>query len=128
MTTRIILPGQPITFARTATTVDGATGQLRQTNPARYRQWKHKASDIVALTRRGVTYDEPVTVDLEVYADGIIATFAGTIPPARPKGLRGDLDNYVKAVLDAAQTGHLLDDDKIVHAIKARFVNDNLPQ
>ena len=38
----------------------------------------------------------------------------------RPKGIRGDLDNYVKAVLDAGN-GVLWEDDRLVVQILARF-------
>ena len=51
--------------------------------------------------------------------------------PSRPKGIRGDLDNYVKAALDACQAANLAGggrsanswilDDRQVVAIEARF-------
>lgn len=113
-TTRIVLPGRPVPFARPA------SGH----NPERYAGWRDAAAGRINLTRRGVTYDGPVHVEVYVYADGVVAAITGSTPDVRPSAVTGDLDNYVKAVLDAIQDGHLIDNDRQVQRVTAYFIKD----
>ena len=62
---------------------------------------------------------EPISVDVEVATDKI--TIAVSTEEHKPKGMRGDLDNYIKAILDALNGAAWVDDRQIV-ALTARKV------
>jgi Holliday junction resolvase RusA-like endonuclease len=117
-TSRIVLPGRPVTFARPVPHDGGAHSE------ARYAGWKTKAAGLINLTRRGVTYDGPVHAEVYVYADGVVLAVTGSTPDVRPSAVTGDLDNYVKAALDAAQAGHLITNDRQVQRVTAYFIKD----
>lgn len=116
--TAVVIPGMPIAYPRT--TVSNTTG--RRMTPTRYRHWLNAAG--VWIAAAGVdTIDGPTAADVVVYADRIELELRPTGEAGRPKGIRGDLDNYAKAVLDACQHGPrpwILDDRQIV-ALTARF-------
>ena len=116
------LPGRPVPYSRT-TTATGPGGAHRRILPARYRDWRTKAAGVFNLTRRGRTFDEPVAVDVVVYPDRVLVRFTPAGDLTR-NTLRGDLDNYAKAVLDAAQSGNILTNDRHVVALTARFAED----
>ncbi len=115
-TRRFEIPWRPVPFARTGTTPTG-----KRFNPARYRDWKTRTAGLMNLTRHGHTFDGPVVLLLEVHADRVIAVFHDEPTVTRPTTLRGDLDNYTKAVLDAATDGHVIVDDRQVVAIVTTF-------
>ena len=122
-TTRIVITTPPVPYTRAVTTVSRTTGKPIRVHSDRYRSWRSTARDTFAILRRGRTIDGPVALNLEVHPDQLVAEFVAVGPDTRPAGLRGDLDNYIKAVLDAAQSGGLLVDDRHVVAITARFVD-----
>lgn len=62
---------------------------------------------------------EPISVDVEVATDKI--TVSVSVEEHKPKGMRGDLDNYVKAILDSLNGAAWVDDRQIV-ALTARKV------
>ena len=116
------LPGRPVPYSRTATVTD-AGGKTRRVNPTRYRDWRKKATDVFNLTRRGRTFAGPVSVDVVVFADRILTRITA-VDTRRPTNVRGDLDNYAKAVLDAAQSGNVIANDRQVVALTARFADE----
>ena len=64
----------------------------------------------------------PVSVSLHIGKDSTDIELAPIVgcDPCRPKGIRGDLDNYVKAIVDSLQ-GPAFFDDKQVVDLAARF-------
>ena len=118
------IPGKPVPYQRTR-----GSGKQRYSEP-RYAAWREKASWALKLKRgRSAPIKGAVSVTLLIYEDGI----EGVIHPmmtgpsmARPKGVRGDLDNYVKAVLDSAN-GIAFDDDRQCAEVYACFVPGAMP-
>jgi len=87
--------------------------------PSDYREWRQQAS--AQLREQGTPLGAvPVAVGTIVYADRIIVTVE-PVAPNRPKGVRGDLDNYVKAVLDALTDANTIDNDRQVVTLIAGF-------
>lgn len=117
----VTIPGKPVTYGRTATVVDDR-GRRRRILPLGYRQWREKARDAINIGRRGRHLDGQFLLEVEIAADEVRATFTPA-PPVRTRGIgvTGDLDNYVKAVLDAAQDSGLIANDRQAVAITARF-------
>ena len=120
---RVHIPGKPIPYPRSA-----GSGSRRYT-PGPFRDW-------IELAARAIAETEGIDLGIEVPVSVLIAvTPRGCdvdLKPStvvRPKGLRGDIDNYAKAVLDALQwrdehplapPGWILDDRQVV-VESARF-------
>lgn len=106
------IPGAPVPFARTR-----GRGAARFT-PERYRVWKESVG--WHLRRAKVRpLEGPVAVSMIVSPEGVTVAFE-PVATGRPKGLRGDLDNYAKGILDAAQ-GIAYADDRQVVAVSVAF-------
>jgi len=87
--------------------------------PGPYRQWRQQAS--AQLREQGTPLGStPVAVTVTVEADRT-TVMAEPVAPNRPKGVRGDLDNYVKAVLDALTDANIIDNDRQVVTLIAGF-------
>lgn len=101
--------------------------------PREYQDWKGEAAMLMRnqmkLTSHR-TLEGPVRLDIWVSMNHIEVGFTPHAPEARPsKRPRGDLDNYIKAILDAAQgdpkdpeDGVLFYDDRQVEWINGGFV------
>lgn len=121
----ITLSGRPIAYPRTRRS---ATTGVPILTP-QYRQWLRTAGyEIRSAINRGDLEglgDAPVSIELIVDSDEILVSIrplADTLQ-YRPKHLRGDLDNYAKSVLDAAQlplAGWINNDRQVVRLL-ARF-------
>lgn len=105
---RIVIPGRPVPFQRAR-----SQGGQRYNDP-RYADWKDRAGWLMKAAR--VRFDGPVAVTVEVTAGGLGVAFSEA-DRVRPKGVRGDLDNYLKAVLDAANRIVYEDDRQVVGAL-----------
>ena len=114
-----LVTGLPVGFARTRG--DGAA----RFNPSRYTLWKTAAGTIAQGVRRGrPKLEGPVGIELVVTPEGIVfEVWETAVSKARGKRLRGDLDNYAKALIDALQ-GVLYENDRQVETITARFAED----
>lgn len=116
MTDRVELwvPGRPVPAARPRV-VNG-----HAYTPQRYRDWKSGAA---FRLRTGTTarFDGPVSVQVRVGADGVEVAVE-SVPPSRPKGVRGDVDNYVKAALDALVDSGVIGDDVSVQSVCGAFL------
>jgi len=64
----------------------------------------------------------PVAVAATVHLDGITVTVT-PITRIRPVGLRGDLDNFFKAVADALTDAGIYADDRQIEQLTVRFEN-----
>lgn len=114
------LPGRPVPFARTDR--NPATG--RRYNRAEYQVWLNAAAWEVKR-QRGDTFTGPVAVSVTVFPNGIGVGITDALP-ARPKGIQGDLDNYLKAVADAlgsrrGRGGGAILDDRQIAGLRATF-------
>lgn len=112
----VFLPGQPVPCARPRV-ING-----RAYTPADYARWKQGAA--LVLRSQRVVIPGPVWVEITVYHNRPISR------PLHVSGddwrtggahyaiSRGDLDNYVKGVLDAMQDGGVLANDRqVVHIV-----------
>lgn len=63
--------------------------------------------------------EEPISVSVDVAVDSVLVSVYKQ--EHKPKGMRGDLDNYVKAILDSLNGAAWVDDRQIV-ALTARKV------
>jgi crossover junction endodeoxyribonuclease RusA len=83
-----------------------------------------EAEAVIREAWTGPCHDGTVTLDVRFYADGLTVTVA---PSAVPQSeLRGDLDNYVKLVMDGLN-GVAWNDDKQVVSIKAAKTKGKMP-
>ena len=116
-TFEMFIPVPPVPAARPQ--VNTQTGHAF--TPKRYAEWKKRAAAAVA---RAVQQQSPlvgeVTADVLVSRDGIFVKLTEVNQP-RPRGLQGDIDNYLKGALDALTQGGAIGDDKAVVETRARF-------
>lgn len=112
----IWLPGRPVPFTRT----DSAGRSGRRYTAPKYRGWLNAAAWEIRA-QAGDRLDGPVAVSVLVCPNGIGVGLSPLTERVRPVGIRGDLDNYGKAVLDALQKGHAIGDDRQVEAIRFAF-------
>jgi len=117
---------KPVPWKRTL-----GSGNKRYTHPT-YRAWKDQFGWEAKQAHVGPVWDWPTVVGIRVAANGIWVRFVPwgetveldlTPITERPKGLRGDLDNYVKAILDASQGVVIVNDSQIV-SIYATFTDE----
>lgn len=116
------IPGPPIAFARPGVTPSG-----KRYNPAGYKDWKERAVEQMRLVDRVTRLGNiPVSVMIEVHSNflGLSIVPISGHRIVRPKGIRGDLDNYVKAALDAAQDAKWIADDRQVVNIVASMIGE----
>lgn len=106
------IPGKPVPWQRTR--------NGRRTDE-RYGAWKDLAAGVMLQARMpDGKLEGPVAARATVKPGGIAVVFYNVDYLERPRGLRGDLDNYVKGVLDAAN-GVMYGDDAQVSLIAAEF-------
>jgi Holliday junction resolvase RusA-like endonuclease len=91
--------------------------------PSRYRAWKGGVAMLLRSKRHSMGIPDEsrchVVIDLEPNGFRIEVHDLGSWS-ARAK-MRGDIDNYAKAILDAAQDAGLFKDDRQVEALTVRF-------
>lgn len=114
--TSLWLPGRPVAWSRT----DRNPRTGRRYNRAHYQRWLDSASWEVRA-QVGDPIDGPCAVSVLVMPNGIGVGITPAESRARPVGLRGDLDNYLKAALDACDTGGAFTDDRLVEAVRVVF-------
>lgn len=127
--TDVLWLGKPIPWKRTL-----GSGKRRYTNPV-YGAWKDDFGWAAKQAHDGEPWDTPTVVRILVAPGGVQARFTPATPGPvvhtvevvrRPKGIRGDLDNYVKAVLDSVQK-IVVKDDRLIVGISAGFVSTIRP-
>ncbi len=124
---RLTLPGRPIAYPRTSISPQG-----RRVTPARYRQWLHAAAWEIRNSATPRDIAGPVAAEIIVGPDAVTVEISELDDLwKRPKGVRGDIDNYAKAALDASQfpiggfPGWILNDRQVL-ILRARFSPDPL--
>lgn len=118
---RLEIPGRPYALPRTT------KRDKRNATPA-YRAWRDEAGYRMRNQmqhQRGdrIPAGTLVIATLDVYDNRVVLDVTPAGGGHRPDNLKGDLDNYVKAVLDTAN-GIVYDDDIQVAAIRAQFSRD----
>lgn len=68
----------------------------------------------------GPVFDGPIEMDIEVHSNGLWVALRPS-ELRRPKGIRGDVDNYGKAVGDALQKGVAYENDRDIMCQAIRF-------
>lgn len=69
----------------------------------------------------GETLKDPVTLFIDVMEDGVEVGVWTEHEKMRPKGVRGDIDNYAKAVLDVLQESGVIENDRQVQRLVVGF-------
>ena len=118
------IPGPPVAKARPRVTKTG-----KAYTPAKTRAWEQMAAQAIALTW-GATpvIDRPVTVTITAVYPRPKRRPSNVSPALWSTGLRvwkrtrPDLDNIIKAALDAAQLAGVITDDSVVVELGARKV------
>ena len=92
-------------------------GFAKMYTPAKTRKWEDRAEKIFRLNPQGDMESGPLKVIVDVYFKRPVRLKKG---PAQYNHItRSDLDNCIKAVLDAMQSADLMQDDKQVVRITA---------
>lgn len=120
MSITIRVPMEPKVASRPRFRKDGRTYQ----DPD-YRLWLEQAAILLrsAWKKAGQTtldHDQHTRVDLTLYPDRFEVTITDS-QHERSGTLRGDIDNYAKAVLDALQGANVFANDKQVTELNAKF-------
>lgn len=121
---RLWIPGRPVPYQRTRPRHGGGV-----IDDPRYAEWKRTARVTMLGNRRRLDDGTQTIVEIVVESDGVTAQFTPWDGERmRPKHVRGDIDNYTKAVLDAVQRAGrnpfprgVIDDDRHVVAVTTRF-------
>lgn len=109
--------GRPVTWKRTASGRGG-----RRYNPKEYQDWKDRAAVRFAAGAQLRKMKGDVAVAVEVFGDRVEVRASALDESRRAgTGLRGDVDNYAKAVLDALQAAGVLRDDVQVVDLRVRI-------
>ena len=117
----IRVDGLPIAFAR-----PGRNRYGDRYTPRRYEEWKTLCAGSIKTQLRSSDrmIEGPVRADIVVRSGSLTLEISALADNTRPKGIRADLDNYVKAALDASQLedggGWIINDRQVVE-IHARF-------
>ncbi len=107
---QVVVPGRPVPFARAL-----SKGARRFDEP-KYAAWKEAAGWHLKRARLEAglpLFEGPVWLSI-VVEGGQVEVHVLEVEARRPKGIRGDLDNYVKALLDAGNGTLFHDDSQVV--------------
>lgn len=112
-----IIGTRPIAWARAGTDPNG-----RRFTPKRYQAWKDRAVPQLQASAKLRRFPGEVAVAIDVFPDRTEVRISAIEPEDRRRQtLRGDVDNYAKAVLDALQDAGTLTDDHQVADLRVRF-------
>ena len=109
------IPGPPVPKGRPVVVRNKKTGKIHGITPKRTRAYESAASLIIASaarTQRWACTREPVEVEIRIYRHQ----------------LRGDLDNFVKALEDSANGILWEDDSQVVRIDAAMFLDRERPR
>lgn len=89
--------------------------------PQATRSFETQVADAWRTTHPDHTpISDPVAVTININREGFTMTVARTDDSVRPVGLRGDIDNYLKSILDGLN-GVAWTDDKLVESVTLKF-------
>lgn len=113
------IEGQPKTWERT-----GSDRKGRRFNPRGYQTWKDRAAVRFASAAQLRRFPGEVAVAIDLFPDRVDVQVSAIedADARRPgTGLRGDVDNYAKAVLDALQAAGTVPNDVKVADLRVRI-------
>jgi Holliday junction resolvase RusA-like endonuclease len=110
---RLEIPGRPIPWQRVR------TNQGRFFTPKETRDYEEMVA-LSARMARGRIGDVPCDVEIELYEDKAVVILTPR-PDAAKRKLKGDVDNYAKAILDGLQKGQMIEDDRQVNELRLSF-------
>lgn len=111
---RLEIPGRPVPWQRVR------TNQGRFFTPKETREYEEAVAWICKAQRERLG-ETPCDIEIELHEDKAIVIV--TPRPDEPKRkLKGDVDNYAKAILDGMQKGGLMKDDRQVNSLRLSFV------
>lgn len=87
--------------------------------PKDYRHWRNELATLISL-HKTPTFDGPVEIDLIFDTDEITMTVRDT-GWLRVKHVRADLDNLIGAVMEVLEDTGIVENDRLVTSIHARF-------
>ena len=112
---RVVIPGEPVAKGRPRVVWNG--GKPRAFPPTKTARWERGAAMLIRSAYRGAALEGPVRLEVlavkarpqrlmaKKHGDGLLV-----------RSTRPDLDNIVKAVMDALQMAQLiLDDGQVAH-------------
>ncbi len=123
MAHHLILPGPVVPKARPR--FDSRS--RRAYTSKRYAEWLAMASEYVALTRRGASFDGNLALSLAFAPGGVEVLLSSASPVRRHLGTMGDIDNLAGSVMDALQLGELIANDRQIVKLTAWIAEDLEP-
>lgn len=105
---KIVVPGRPCPYVRTT-----QKAKYTQKSYLRYQTYKQLVQVHVRNQYKGPILKGPIDIDISVFLTG----------KTTPMGNDGDLDNYIKGILDSLNNVVFLDDRQVVR-ISATKVSD----
>lgn len=110
---RLEIPGRPVPWQRVR------TNQGRFFTPQETRDYEEMVG-MAARAKRERIGDVACDVEIELYEDKAVVTLTPR-PDAKKRKLKGDVDNYAKAILDGLQKGQMIENDKQVNELHLVF-------
>lgn len=95
------------------------TNQGKFFTPRATREYEEMVAWACRATRDRIG-DVPCDVEIELYEDRAVVILTPR-PDAKKRKLKGDVDNYAKAILDGLQKGQMLEDDRQVNELRLTF-------
>ena len=111
---RLEIPGRPVPWQRVR------TNQGRFFTPKETRDYEEAVAMLCRATRQSVG-DDPCDISIELHETKAIVLIT-PVPDAPKRKLKGDVDNYAKAILDGLQKGQMIENDKQVRELHLSFV------
>lgn len=83
-----------------------------------YRDWKKNALEQYPPLDEHM-FDGPIQVRIHVLSDALYIEVSELLTGQRPKGVRGDVDNYIKSAMDFLQDANIIVNDRQVEKVTA---------
>lgn len=109
----LVIPGRPVPWQRVR------TNQGRFFTPKETRDYEESVAWTARATRERIG-DQPCKVTIELHSAKAVVRLEPV--EGKPRKLKGDVDNYAKAILDGLQKGEMFDNDKQVVELTMIFV------
>jgi Holliday junction resolvase RusA-like endonuclease len=110
---RLEIPGRPVPWQRVR------TNQGRFFTPQATRDYEEAVAMLCRATRESLG-ETLCSIDIELYPTKAIVTIT-PLPDEPARKIKGDVDNYAKAILDGLQKGQMIENDKQVTELRVSF-------
>lgn len=112
---RLEIPGRPVPWQRVR------TNQGRFFTPEETREYEQAVAWVARASKHKIG-KSAVDVSIELHEDKAIVVIT-PLPDAKPRRLRGDVDNYAKSILDGLTKGEMWEDDRQVRQLHLIFAS-----